>query len=369
MINEIGLRELAQDIHDRTGTNIIMTEESNFKTLGSESARSNNNEKTKKEEAIANGSSSRISSQTSATSQTFKPLPPSEALFTLDTTPSLSESSLQDRVQQTPVPSPSSAQELGSNTKNISATQTISQKSQADSTLARFLPTITILAVSNRTSLSSKGPIASTLPLSANRAAGNNTGDAITILPKLSTTVLATSVTGAENSTYVRPTPAVAFLHPLPGKNQPIPVLDNVAGVPSEYLAGPEPTSMPEASQWFDNQAPSGYSSLPISTQAALLSSSYSIMDSPSTSIPSPSSFITLTKSRQEEQQLSSTAASQSTTVSASMTAAPTEFVNVSVGADNQLERVSRLTPVARTLFIVLGVLGTWPVKSEMNMN
>jgi hypothetical protein len=378
MPGKIAHRSLEHNVHREIGVNATILGELISEELEGESKSRNENEENKEEKTVLERSSSWTKTQSTA-SRPFSLSPLSETLSTFDATPFSSLTDSADMVQQTPVVSSSSFSSQRPDRDNLSypATQVLKQSQEESSSLEAPLPTITILAMSNATTFLSKRPIPS---ISSSIAEGATNIDDETLsgtasgLPKFNTTGSLPSITTAKNVTYSRPTPAVAVIKPLPGKNQPIPVLEQAAAVSSMRLAEAETTSIPKILQQLsEDYASSSYPSTLTPIHPKSLSSFQPMIESPSISIPFHSSFVTLTKTRQEEQLIRSTGTAMfsqgmsaqpiipsisSDPVSSSIKIAPTGFVNVSVAADTELERVTRLTPVARTLFIVLGVLG-----------
>lgn len=154
------------------------------------------------------------------------------------------------------------------------------------------------------------------------------------IMPKLNMTSIGTS-------------PVAAIARPLPGKNQPRPILDGVAASLTQ-LVEPEPLS---TVSWSSSS-----------------SSTSTFSSSLTTSSPTPS-FATLTRSQQissdfvSSSQATLVASALSTTLSSilvvtSVIAAPTGQPILNATANAELRQRARLTPLARTLFIVFGALG-----------
>lgn len=186
------------------------------------------------------------------------------------------------------------------------------------------------------------------------------------------------------NDAAAAPLPqAITVNRPMPGKNQPIPIMDEAAASSFMVLnALPVPTS--EASSTAEAVQPQSestsstiVSSVEVSTSSITLPSS--IISTTTSPIPSSTTFTTVTTSSQLIEQglvtLESTSAAQSVTAAqlfsaiasvtittsalASSTASPQA---TSISADAQQQ--SRLSPLARTLFIIFGVLGKHGLKS-----
>jgi hypothetical protein len=191
---------------------------------------------------------------------------------------------------------------------------------------------------------------------------------------KLNMTAVVTSSAGFTFPPNAVASQAVGVAQILPGKNQPKPILDTIAAPSLTELADPQPTSSNgQSSSVLPTSTLSGRSSnaTPIipTSLASFSSTSLSLLST----IPTPaSSFVTLTRSQQGKGQapisteaLSISQASQSlsTTLSSllvvtSIIAVPTGQPNLSATANAELRQRARLTPLARTLFIVFGALG-----------
>ncbi|KAH5438127.1 hypothetical protein HBI47_060150 [Parastagonospora nodorum] len=161
------------------------------------------------------------------------------------------------------------------------------------------------------------------------------------------------------NITSIGNLPAAAIGRPLPGKNQPRPILDGVAASLTQ-LVEPEPLS---TLSWSSS-----------SSSTSTLSSSLTTSSPISTSTPI-SSFATLTRSQPgngqapissvivSSSQATLVASSLSTTLSSilvvtSVITAPTGQPILNATANAELRQRARLTPLARTLFIIFGALG-----------
>ncbi|OAL49333.1 hypothetical protein IQ07DRAFT_645300 [Pyrenochaeta sp. DS3sAY3a] len=182
----------------------------------------------------------------------------------------------------------------------------------------------------------------------------------------------------AGNGAVAAPLPqAITVNRPMPGKNQPIPIMDEAAASSFMVLNDlpvptSEATSTAEAIHAVAESTSSTIvSSVEVSTSSIALPSR--IISTPTSPIPSSTTFATVTTSDQLTGQglvtseitspaQSATAAQlfsaiASVTISSSTLASSTASPQAtSISADAQQQ--SRLGPLARTLFIIFGVLG-----------
>jgi hypothetical protein len=172
--------------------------------------------------------------------------------------------------------------------------------------------------------------------------------------------------------TNARLSHGAAYARPLPGKNQPIPVLDAVAVASFLQLDEPVSTSMPGT---FQSVSEAEYP--PSSSQLSSLGPLGSVSTVWPMSAPTSTSVVTVTRGQQwKEPALASVETAQAaSTISAALSpsilppsslatsvvaATSTLPPNVATSANMNLQGASRLTPVARTLFIVFCVLGEY---------
>lgn len=235
---------------------------------------------------------------------------------------------------------------------------------KAKLSLATSTPTVTIQAASNQTLASSTWP-ASTASVGANAQPKLDTGALPGInqnAPKL-------------NMTSIPSSPAATIARPLPGKNQPKPILDDVAAASLVQFAEPWSSSTFTVSSAVPTTVASSRStSIPASIQSTPIATLTSTHGSPS-ALPTSTSFVTFTKSQQGLVQASissgTVSASQIALVTTSLStswssilvvtsviAIPTGQANLPATANAELRQHARLTPLARTLFIVFGALG-----------
>jgi hypothetical protein len=162
----------------------------------------------------------------------------------------------------------------------------------------------------------------------------------------------------------------------LPGKNQSQPILDAIAAASLVQLTGFQSTPAPTtAKSMLDLQANPTSTAVPSAAQSSSLVP-FSLSSDPKLAVfPTPTSFITLTRTQGGQEQTSDTpnASSMSQAIfitrslstmlssgilATSVAVVPTAPQITLAAANDQQQRRSRLTPLARTLFIVLGALG-----------
>jgi hypothetical protein len=279
-------------------------------------------------------SPSRITTQPVAASPTNKRVPSSMNMSTVDSIPSSLPSARSNSSQKTPTPR----------------------------------STITVLIASSQTS-SPRTSIIS-VPTGGTRvlpeASQSRSPDLS--MQNITAITLSPTISGLPSSTPL--IQGIALARPLPGKNQGRPILDAVA-VPSYLeLAGPESKSVPTISQTVvEAEYPFTSSQWSSSTSCG---SNSTVLFMP---VPTPTSFVTLTRDEQYKEQVSASfdATQDAPTPSAAkptsilnpsalvttlIAATPTVPLNVAASAVVNLQESRRLTPVTRTLFIVFGVLG-----------
>jgi hypothetical protein len=232
-----------------------------------------------------------------------------------------------------------------------------------NSTLAGSVPTVTIQAATNRTLTSSAWP------------SGSNS-TAVEAQAKLDTVALLPGKNQNApklNSTSILASPAAAIGRPLPGKNQPKPVLDEIAAASLIQFDAPWSSSMLRVSSMeVSSTVPS---SSPLSVPMSVHSPPVVTFRPSSSAYCTPTSFATLTRSQPGDEQatMSSQAvlSSQTALVAQSFStplssilaitsaiAIPTGQANLPAIANAEFRQRARLTPLARTLFIVFGALG-----------
>jgi hypothetical protein len=266
-----------------------------------------------------------------------------------------------------PTPS-SSLLKLSESTRRISApsSTTSSRRTQSSGAVRRSstaqntivvpisTPAFTMFAVSGRTSSTRQRPTSSTATLSRSIP---------TLVPQL------------ENSSAV---PAAQSASPFPGRNQSKPTLDAAAVVSLLQPAGAQSSAVFITSQPLpplQTSLTSRIFSTTIQTSSSAPLRLSSIATLPS--FLSPTSFVTLTKSQRGKEQASNVPSALSTSepvsitqtvstllastlLATSMATAPTAPRITLTTANGQSQRGGRLTPLARTLFIVLGALGQY---------
>jgi hypothetical protein len=222
---------------------------------------------------------------------------------------------------------------------------------RTNSTLSASAPIVTILAESYRTFITSRQTSPTVTPL----AKPNNA-------------------------------PGAFAARPLPGKNQPKPVWDAAAPAPFMPLSRLESTLSSTASQPVSQlQATPSSVSLSIGAQPSSLVSFDSVLHTTLTRNPSQTSVITVTKSQKGKEQASIPFSTSPTPKAVSVTRSLSTLLSSALGttsimavptappgslaiANSQFQRASRLTPLARTLFIVLGALGQYFWPEDINV-
>lgn len=210
----------------------------------------------------------------------------------------------------------------------------------------------------------------------------------VTILAESSRTFITSRQTPPTVTPLAKPNnaPAAVAARPLPGKNQPKPVWDAAAPAPFMPLSRLESTLASTASQPVSQiRATPSSVSLGIGAQSSSLASFGSLLDTTLTRSPSQASFTTLTKSQQGKEQASIPFSTSPTPKAVSVTRSLSTLLSSALGAtsimivptappgslaiaNSQFQRASRLTPLARTLFIVLGALGQYFWPEDINM-
>jgi hypothetical protein len=241
--------------------------------------------------------------------------------------------------------------------------------------------TITVLIISSKELSTTYSSGTSMVPMATGDARSDPgsfyNGSQVLSMPAKTPGLLLPTTSGS--LTNARLSHGAAYARPLPGKNQPIPVLDAVAVASFLQPDEPVPTSMPGIFQIVPGDE---YS--PSSSQLSSLQPLGSISTAWSISAPTSTSFVTVTRGQQWKEQAPALVETTqaSSTISASLSssmlppsslatsvvvATSTLLPNVAASANMNLQGASRLTPVARTLFIVFGVLGKYskPVLSS----
>jgi hypothetical protein len=178
--------------------------------------------------------------------------------------------------------------------------------------------------------------------------------------------------------------PAAQSAKPFPGRNQPMPTLDDAAVVSLQQPLGAQSSPVFITSQSLPSQQTSlAFRILPSTTRISV-SAPFSLSSLATLpSISSPTSFVTLTKSQRGKEQASNVLSALSTSEAVSITQAVSTLLASTLlvpsmtmassattassapqitltAASGQSQRGGRLTPLAKNLFIVLGALGQY---------
>jgi hypothetical protein len=222
--------------------------------------------------------------------------------------------------------------------------------------------TITVLIMSSKEFSTTYSSGSSIVPMATGGARTNTVifynASQVLSMPARTPRLLLPTTSGS--LTNARLSHGAAYARPLPGKNQLIPVLDAVAVASFFQPDEPVSTSMPRTFKtMLEAESP------PSSSQVSSLEFLGSVSTVWSVSAPLSTSFVTVTRDQQWKEQAPTSVETvqASSTISAALPPSillPSSLATsvVAASANMNLQGASRLTPVARTLFIVFGVLG-----------